>query len=125
MNIKVPKKLTKKLANTEFMYNNLKNDKDGLFFQNKKKGSKLKEEVLLCLTKESMLTSGVINGKDHHHFCFDITKTMLKQLLKKVEQKEKYFKAVDKKRKAKKYKPIGKQFFVHVNPELSFYVKVK
>jgi len=111
--VEVPKSITVKMANTVFMYNNFKNDKDGLYFVNKKRNKTLTENELLCLTKKSLLNFGVLNGNKHNWMMYDLEEKHVVALLREIKKKKKYF---------KKHKQLS-SFLIHLNPELSFLVR--
>ncbi len=122
--LEIPKKATKKIANTTFMYNNFKDEKSGLYFMNDKRGKRLKKDGMITLTDKSMLVAGTINGSKNHWMTYDIDYNILLKMIKKIEKDMKYWKALNKKRKAKKLPQID-NLILHVNPELSLFIKCK
>lgn len=117
------RKITKDISGITFMFNNLKNEDAGLFFQNyASKGKPLKSDFI-CLTKKSILSHGVI-GKNRNHMCYDLDYKLLKRFVAKVEKDKKYWEKWNKQRKKKKLSQLH-NFFISINPELSFFIKTK
>lgn len=81
------------------------------------------EDGLICVTENTIISDIFINSdKNDINVMCKVTSKELKKLVKILEKKEKYFKKQDKKRAKKGFPLIGDRFFIHLNPELSFFI---
>lgn len=92
-------------------------------FHNKQFGKTLKSDFITT-TKQSIIKDLIINEKSGIFIHAAVTPKNLQSLLKKINERVKYFRKLDKDRKKKKLPPIP-GFFVHLNPEISFWVSLK
>jgi hypothetical protein len=82
--------------------------------------AKLKRDGLICITIKPLLKWVFFNKKSGQtNITADVTLSQLRRLVKKAEKKKAYWAKVNKKKKRRYH---VKKSFVHLNPELSFFV---
>lgn len=107
LDITYPRKYVKTLAGSEWYPNVGLDVNSSVYFSNSKnKGKKIKTDFIVQ-NKKSLLNHAVID-KGVLHTLFDLDVKDLQKLLKTIKAKKKTLKT---------------GFFVHLNPELSFFIK--
>lgn len=86
-------------------------------YDNKNFGKRLKNDGWITVTDYSKLKYFILS-ESKQHLMFEITPKEFEKLYKKFKKQETYFKNLAKKKKNKALKDC---FFVHFNPELSFF----
>lgn len=113
--VNIPSELKTKVANTDFIHNG----EGSLYFHNDNIFKKIKQKDLIVQQDESRLIGAVV-GNNAVSATYEITLAELENLVKVAKKKHDYFKRLAKK---KKNKNLAGRFFIHFNPELSFFIK--
>lgn len=115
LTIEFPADMCTKVAGTDLFPNG-----DGsLFFNNPNILKKIKQEDLIVQHNESRLVCATL-GDNVVTATYEVTLAELERFVKKAKERDKYFKQQAKK---KKNKNLAGPFFMHFNPELSFFIK--
>lgn len=112
----VPEELTRTLGDTVLYPNG---DETGWFFQNKNFGKKIKQDEMIVFNNESRQLCGVLKNNSAK-VTFELSVSELMKFAKQVKKRQEYFNKLAKKKKNKYLKGA---FFMHFNPELSFFFK--
>lgn len=109
MVLKIPKKCTLKIGKLLFIYNNLKNDEKGIYWQSPVSNVKVnkKDTDLICEFYNNKITSLVIDNKQPR-VTIDVSIRELEKVLQKAKR-------------TKKGKNKLKGFFKHLSPDVSFF----
>lgn len=115
--INIPKSLITQVADLDFIPNG-----DGsLFFHNNNVFKRIKKsgEGLITQHQESRLLCATV-GNGSVRATYEVELTELERLVREAKKKEKYFKKLAKK---KNDPELAGRFYIHFNPELSFFIK--
>jgi hypothetical protein len=82
------------------------------------------EDELICVTDKTVVSDVFVDGEaEKVSVMCRVASKDLKKLVKKLKKQEKYFKKKDKKRRKQGLPLLGDRFFIHLNPELSFFIE--